>query len=166
MSATAGMGAGPYWAGVKVGGVIPVDDLADVAGGGYTLGIGVGYNIGSHLMLTLGISYDNFGEKTISQTEKLQGSVVPILLGAHYYFGSPERRTRLYIAGKVGSYVWRGDYKRNEYGGAGGIGLNYEVYPDSGGSIFFEADYNYSHYDDGSFSYVGVFVGMAWSIGG
>jgi len=40
--AVAGSGAGPYWAGVKVGGVIPVDDLADVAGGGYGLGIGVG----------------------------------------------------------------------------------------------------------------------------
>lgn len=164
--AAAGMSAGPYWAGVNIGGVFPVEDLADVASNGYGGGLGIGYSIGNHFMLILGISYHNFMEKEISPAVKLQGAVVPILFGAHYYFGSAERRTRFYLSGKIGSYSWQGDYNMNEYGGVGGIGLNYKVYPDSDGSIFFEADYYYSTYDDGSFSYVGVFFGLAWAIGG
>lgn len=75
---------------VGVGGnlALPMGTFGDVAGMGFGGGASFQYSFSENIVSTATVTYLMFGEKDLSGIGKYSYSIIPIHVGAKYYFGS------------------------------------------------------------------------------
>ena len=162
---------GNYWLSLPLNVVVPTGDLADISSTGWGIGFLVGYWITDSFLLDTGVTFQNFGEKKVTDDVKINGAIVPIELGISYYF-MKESKYRPYIVFTTGYFNYESDFReewalgqKNKPGNSLGLGMAFLRGMNNEAMLFVEPRV-YAIYDDEVLNYWAINFGIAWNIGG
>ena len=145
----------------NAGGVIPVSDLKDVAGGGFAANVYLAYMFSEKMGVEGHVGYHKFGSEDISPGVDISSAFIPIKIGLVKLWGESKR---FYTNPSLGIYSGALDFEGSDFGMGPRVGYLFPL-GEGNATLDVGAEFHNVFTDPDNLRYFAITVGFVFDLG-